>query len=256
MNFDAAETSRTYTDRAVDASWMEWCRTQLHPIDKDVVDIGCGGGIYSFGFAAAGAKSVVGVDQSRQYIHEAAQAGNTSSTVSFRVGSASQTTLPDGCADIVFERALIHHLPEQQQHENAVEALRILRPSGLLCVQDRTFADVQASDADFWIRSTLFEAFPHLLDFERSRRPSTNGYADLLRQAGFAEVTVWPYREIRRRYASFEQLRDEILSRKGKSILFALSEAELRRYCELLEQKSASHPLIECDAWTVWLARP
>jgi SAM-dependent methyltransferase len=255
MQFDAAETSRTYSDRAADDSWREWCRETLVPLGKDVVDIGCGGGIYSLGFADLGARSVIGVDQSRQYIEEARLSAGERQRVSFRQGSASATGLADDCADIVFERALIHHLNEEQKRECAVEAKRLLNNHGLLIVQDRTFEDVQAADPAFWIRSTLFDAFPRLLDFEQSRRPSRSEYSDLLGQCRFGSIAVRAYQEVRRTYDTFDELRREILTRKGKSILFELNDRELDRYCEMLQEKSVSHPLVECDLWTVWMAR-
>lgn len=255
MHFDSAATRRTYSDRTVDDSWNEWCVAHLAPAGKDVVDIGCGGGIYALGFAALGARSVVGVDRSRQYLDESTEAARGLENVSFHEADASRTALPDACADIVFERAVIHHLEDAQKRENAVEALRILRPGGVLCAQDRTLADIQTAHPHLWIRATLFEVFPRLLDLESARRPSKDGYSGMLREVGFANVETLPYQEIRKRYGSFAQLRDEILTRKGKSILFELNDDELRRYCDRLEEKSASHPLIECDLWTVWLAR-
>lgn len=255
MRFDAPETSGSYSGRAVDGDWKRWCAARLAPAGKDVVDIGCGGGIYAFAFASLGAGTVIGIDSSRQYVDEALRAAAAHPNVSFRPGSASATTLPDACADLVFERALIHHLTETQRRENAAEALRILRPAGRLAVQDRTFDDVASSNPDSWIRNTLFEAFPGLLEVERSRRPSSNGYARLLREEGFEEVHLLSYEEVRKRYASFDQLRQEILARKGKSLLFELTDEELHVYCRALERKASVAPLIEKDTWTIWDAR-
>jgi ubiquinone/menaquinone biosynthesis C-methylase UbiE len=256
MKFDAPRTSRTYSDRTADDTWKSWCAARLAPAGRDVVDVGCGGGIYTLGFASLGARSVIGVDGSRRYIAEALRAAAAHPNVSFRLGSASATTLPQHCADIVFERALIHHLTEAQQRENAGEALRVLRPGGRLIVQDRTFDDVASSNPDFWIRNTLFEVFPRLLDVERSRRPSWKGYARLLREEGFEDVQSLSYGEVRRRYASFDQLREEILARKGKSLLFELTDQELDIYCRALQSRSDAAPLIEKDAWTIWIAVP
>src|SRR5690349_9008031 len=71
VQFASPAAARTYSDRGVDLSWNEWAAENLQPARKDVVDIGCGGGIYSFGFAALGARSVIGVDKTDQYIAEA-----------------------------------------------------------------------------------------------------------------------------------------------------------------------------------------
>ena len=254
MQFASPATARTYSDRAVAASWNDWAAQNLMPAGKDVVDIGCGGGIYSFGFAALGARSVIGIDKSRQYIDEARHGVAQFETVAFRSGNAEDTQLPEASADIVFERALIHHLTEPQMAGNAAEAKRLLRDGGVFAVQDRTIEDVQSDDPQHWIRATLFEVFPSLLDSERARRPSRQRYRDLLIATGFRTVRELRYDEVRRRYASVDQLRTEILSRKGKSILFELSDAELELYCSRLEKEARDRPLIEQDPWTVWLA--
>ena len=254
MQFASPATARTYSDREVDSSWRDWAVENLMPAGKDVIDIGCGGGIYSFAFAALGARSVIGIDQSRQYIDEAKQRVSPSDAITFCSGTAEDTQLPEGSADIVFERAVIHHMTEEQKARNAAGARRLLRDGGLFAVQDRTIEDVQSSDPQHWIRATLLDAFPRLLDSERRRRPSKERYRNLLIGAGFGEVQELQYDEVRQRYVSFDQLRSEILLRKGKSILFELSDAELELYCRRLEEKVTDRPLIERDPWTVWLA--
>jgi 2-polyprenyl-3-methyl-5-hydroxy-6-metoxy-1,4-benzoquinol methylase len=255
MEFSSPAAANLYSDRAVDASWKAWARVHLIPEGKDVIDLGCGGGIYSFGFAELGARSVIGIDASEPYIAEASSRLPGTGALSFRVGHAEQTCLASECADLVFERALIHHLKEPEQSRNALEVKRLLRPGGLWVVQDRTMEDVQSAQPQHWIRAMLFELFPHLMAFEMKRRPSRQAYAQLLKQAGFADVREMRYEEVRKTYDAFEDLQAEILARKGKSILFELSDAELARYCEKLREKAEAPPFTECDAWTVWLAK-
>jgi ubiquinone/menaquinone biosynthesis C-methylase UbiE len=254
MHFASPETARTYADRSVDRSWMDWVERTLSPAGKDVVDIGCGGGIYSFGFAAAGATTVTGIDQSPQYISEAIGSAPPSAGMSFKVGSAEHVPVPNESADIVFERALIHHLGPDAKRSNASESFRILRRGGVLAVQDRTFEDAQSTEPEHWIRASLFEVFPRLVEFERERRPSRPEYSNLLAGASFSRVIELRYDEVRKIYGSFEALAEEIRSRKGKSILFELTDAELERYVERLRARAPMDALIERDLWTVWLA--
>ena len=47
---------------------------RIAPVGKDVIDLGCGGGIYVGQFLACGAHGVIGVDSSKPYIEEAQQA--------------------------------------------------------------------------------------------------------------------------------------------------------------------------------------
>src|SRR6476661_9744431 len=84
MQFASPVTARTYSDRAVDRSWSEWAAENLMPAGKDVVDIGCGGGIYSRGFAALGARSVIGVDKTAQYVAEASSGVTHDGAITFR----------------------------------------------------------------------------------------------------------------------------------------------------------------------------
>jgi SAM-dependent methyltransferase len=218
-----------------------------------VVDLGCGGGIYSRGFASLGAKSVIGIDLSPRYIDEAQKASGSFSVLRFAMGSADNSGLPDRCADIVFHRAVIHHLNAEGQARGAAEMYRILESGGKCVVQDRTLEDVESARPDHWVRSTLFEVFPRLLETERARRPTTAAYAKIMKESGFGTIDVLQYAETRKRYSSFEELETEILARKGKSILFELSDAELRTYCKALAQKRATPPIIEADSWTVWI---
>jgi ubiquinone/menaquinone biosynthesis C-methylase UbiE len=253
MKFDAPTAQGIYGGRSADATWENWCEEYLRPNGRDVVDIGCGGGIYAAAFLKLGARSVTGIDKTQQYVDEAiARCGQ--GKITFRRAKATQTGLPDRFADIVFERALVHHLMESERIANAAESLRILRPGGILCVQDRTFENTQDKGPEFWMRTTLFEEFPRLVDFESHRRPDAQAYMDVLRANGFSDVRTCLLSETRKRYQSFDELRAEILSRKGKSILFELSDKELVHYCELLEAKSKTRPLVETDKWTIWLA--
>jgi ubiquinone/menaquinone biosynthesis C-methylase UbiE len=255
FDFESPQFERTYSDRSVDDDWRSWCDRQLEPIGKDVVDLGCGGGIYARGFVEQGARSVVGIDASEQYVREATQASGAFPQARFAVGSAHATGLEDASADIVFHRAVIHHLDASEQTEGAREMLRILRVGGIAVIQDRTIEDVRSIDPRHWIRSTLIEMFPRLLDFERARRPSTQAYADILLRAGFAAPRTLIYPEVRKVYASVSELSSEILARKGKSILHQLSDAELARYCEALTRRVEDLPIVEADSWTVWIAK-
>lgn len=253
MEFKSSITSRTYSDRVADQTWSTWASENLSPRNKDVVDIGCGGGIYSFAFASLGAKSVVGIDSSPQYIAEASNSAKNFGTIRFQIGTAFGTGLPSHCSDLVFERALIHHLSKAEQEQNLLEIRRLLRPKSLAVIQDRTIENVQSKDSAHWIRSTLFETYPSLYAFEQNRRPVNADYQKLIEKAGFQNIKTLTYDEIRKTYSNFDQLKKEILSRKGKSILFELTDEELLAYTDRLKAKATKHALVETDTWTVWL---
>lgn len=255
MDFGATSAADTYSGRQADRSWKEFCITNLSPKGKDVADVGCGGGIYTLAFASLEAKSVVGIDKSEQYISNANALLNKPENVRFAVGDAVSTGLKDKDYDLVFERALIHHLTEEEQMLNVQEAARILRKDGVLAVQDRTFEDVLDNHPNHWIRATLFKCFPELSEFERARRPSERGYQKILESSPLKTQAPLKFAERRNTYASISELKEEVRSRKGKSILFQLTDDQLEFYCKKLEQVSVGKSLEEVDQWTLWCAK-
>ncbi len=255
MDFSASSAKKIYSDRSPHLIWEQWCTTTLMPKGKDIADIGCGGGIYTRAFAMLGAKSVVGVDNSSQYIVDAEKASIEYTNVAYVVAEAKNTGLESDSIDIAFERALIHHFPVEAQENNIIEIKRILRGAGILAVQDRTYEDVISSDPAHWVRATLFECFPQLLQFEKSRRPHKVGYKELLERLHFHTLKIMSLIEVRRVYSSFQELEKEILERKGKSILFELNDQQLKQYCLELKRKFTGKNLEEIDQWTIWLAK-
>ena len=254
MDFTTSSTKNIYSDRSAHLGWKQWCVSTLVPKGKDIADIGCGGGIYSRAFSSLGANSVIGIDSSAQYIVDAVEASQGYDNVSYMVADATNTGLDNHSVDIAFERALIHHFSINQQKQNIIELRRVLRRFGTLAVQDRTYEDVCNIDPAHWIRATLFKCFPQLLEFERSRRPLRSGYRKMLKELGFQIVDVATLDEVRKVYKSFIELESEILARKGKSILFELSDIQLKHYCSELQKVSADQKLEEIDRWTIWVA--
>lgn len=251
MKFEAPTTAGVYAGRAVDDSWSAWSAEKIQPAGKDVVDIGCGGGIYSGGFLQSGAKSVIGLDLSLQYLREAR---DTFPDAHFVRSACEAIPLSADCADVIFQRALTHHLNQLQQRDNAAEMARILRHDGVAIIQTRTMEDVMSRLDVHWMRRELMDLFPRLLHYERSRRPDRESYRALLLQNGFATVEIETYAEVRRLYGSWDELEADMLARKGKSILFQLNERELKQYVRRLHRAAHGMPLVEQDQWTVWIA--
>ena len=254
LEFGSNAPAGVYGAREVTDVWRRWAADRLAPSGKDVVDIGCGAGIYSRGFAGLGARSVVGIDLSEAYVAEAAKASPHHPSLRFALGRADATGLPESCADLAYMRAVIHHLSESEQAAAAAEMLRVLRPGGQCVVQDRTLADVEADAPEYWIRATLVRLYPRLIDVERARRPNASAFTGRLRRVGFEEVVQGTLAETRKIYDSFTALETEILTRRGKSILFELTDEQLRAYCEALRRVCPPGPVVEIDPWTVWFA--
>ena len=250
IDFHDTANRRTYSDRAADPSWVQAVRELVDPAGATVIDVGCGGGTYTRAWHDLGAARVTGIDFSEPILDTARQSHGDLPGVGFQRGDAAATGLPDGCADVVFERALIHHVPDLAAV--AAEAARVLRPGGVYLVQDRTPDDVARPGSPEHPRGWLFEIFPRLLDVENARRPGDSAVRAALSSAGFAEVSGTTLEEVRRRYVDREDYLAEIAQRTGRSILHELSDAELDHLVAELRRRLPEGPLVERDRWTLW----
>jgi SAM-dependent methyltransferase len=192
------------------------------------------------------------VDFSGPILAEARAAHGELPGVRFTLGEAAATGLPDASAAVVFERALVHHVPDLASV--AAEAGRILRPGGAYLVQDRTPDDVAQPGSADHLRGWFFDVFPRLLDVENGRRPTTTAVSTALEAAGFDDVTTASVWEVRRRYGDREDHLAEIAQRTGRSILHELSDAELEHLVGELRARLPHGPVVERDRWTLWRA--
>ncbi|OZI66915.1 class I SAM-dependent methyltransferase [Bordetella genomosp. 11] len=253
IDFHSEAVKDTYAHREAHADWAKAMEALARPAGKRVVDVGCGGGIYSLAWADLGAARVTGVDFSEVMVDTATRQSDGRPGLSFQVGAADDTGLPAGSADVVFERALIHHLADYTDCFR--EAARLLSPGGMLLVQDRTVDDVRLPGSAQHIRGYFFECFPRLAAFESGRRPSDGRVRQALEAAGFGGIesrTLW---ETRRTYGDFEALASDLRARTGRSILHELSDAEIEELIGFIRQRvPAGSAIVEQDRWTIWSA--
>lgn len=253
IDFHDPANGLTYAQRVAGPEWVETMGQLLACESPRVVDVGCGGGTYCLAWLDVGAASVVGVDFSEANLRGAAQSCGEVPGLSWRLGDAVDTGLAGGCADVVFQRALIHHLPDLASA--FTEAFRLLTPSGQLIVQDRTMADVLQPGSRSHLRGYFFTVFPELVDIERERRPDPVAVLEGLRAAGFTQVTEHRIVETRRTYPDREAVRVDICARTGRSILHELTDGELGALAdEVVSHLPVGEPVAEVDHWTVWAA--
>jgi SAM-dependent methyltransferase len=253
IDFADPANRRTYSGRDADATWAGLIGGLVDPADGVVVDIGCGGGTYTRAWSQLGARRVVGVDASAPVLDSARQDHGALPGVEFVEGDAAATGLPDGEADVVFERALVHHIADLGPV--VAEARRLLRPGGTYLVQDRTPDDVTIAGSPEHPRGWLFEVFPRLLEIENGRRRSADTVSRELAETGFTDVTTSSLWEVRRRYADREDYLAEIRTRTGRSILHDLDDPEIDHLVSRLRDRLPDGPLVEQDRWTLWTAR-
>lgn len=254
IDFHDQANRLTYTHRRAGEEWARMIHSVVAPGGARVVDVGCGGGVYCAAWLDLGASSVTGVDFSAAMLSAARERHPAGGGVEFRQGSAEATGLPDTCADVVFARALIHHLADPAAFFR--EARRLLAPGGTLIVQDRTMRDVALPGSSTHLRGYLFERFPGLLDVERARRPEAAAVESAVRGAGFPAVHTLGLSEVRREYATKDEVREDLMARTGRSILHELTDGQLAELADHIDGRLPdSVPIKETDRWTVWAAR-
>ena len=101
VDFHDEECRFDYTKRQVDSSWIEMILKIVNPQGKNVIDIGCGGGIYTRAWAQLNAAHVFGLDFSENMVQTAKEFSTNFSNASFLVGNAVSTGLESQIADIV-----------------------------------------------------------------------------------------------------------------------------------------------------------
>jgi hypothetical protein len=77
-----------------------------------------------------------------------------------------------------------------------------------------------------------------------------------MKQAGFRQVDVQQWWEIRAKHPNKEALKKDLAERTGRSILHDLTDDELERLiCFIMEQLPSNQEIIEEDRWTIWIGK-
>ncbi|MHA1995412.1 MAG: class I SAM-dependent methyltransferase [Candidatus Hodarchaeales archaeon] len=253
INFHDEKNRFKYAKRQVDSDWFKKILEIVNPQKKHVIDIGCGGGIYTRAWAQLGTTHVLGLDFSEEMIQTAIELSVNFPNTSFLVGNAISTGLEDQIADIVFERALIHHIADISSCIN--EVFRLLRSGGMYIIQDRTPEDVAVPASKKHVRGYFFEKFPFLLDIEYKRRPKTNIIQEKLKETGFREIKSYSLWETRKIYQNLAGLTSDLRERTGRSILHEISNKQLEEIINYISFNIQSEKMIiEKDRWTIWSA--
>ena len=252
IDFHSEAIRGAYAQRDADTGWADAMTAIVDPAGKRVADVGCGGGIYSRAWRALGASEVVGVDFSARMVADARERAAGQLGLAFQQGNAAATGLAPASRDIVFQRALIHHL--ESCEPAFAEAHRVLAPGGWLIVQDRTPADVELPGNPEHLRGWFFERFPRLLAIEAARRPTSETVEKALRSTGFGTMQTRTLWEMRRTYATIGDLERDLAARTGRSILHALDDGDLRDLIAFIRERIGPPPIVEKDRWTIWSA--
>ncbi|MFB7138987.1 class I SAM-dependent methyltransferase [Gottfriedia sp. NPDC056225] len=254
IDFHDAQNKMTYTSREADPSWLELMKDNIDLNGKNVVDLGCGGGIYSIALAKLNVNQVTAVDFSEEMLKGAVENCKDYNNIMFSKGDAYDTKLPSSSYDVILERALVHHLDSLTKCFS--EANRLLKKNGILIVQDRTPEDCLLPGGENHLRGYFFDQYPKLKTKEIVRRYDSKEMQSALGSAGFhlkKEMKLW---ETRRIYNDLDSLKTDLLLRTGRSILHELTDDELTNLVKFIEKKlKHQEPIIEKDRWTIWIAK-
>ncbi|MFJ8527179.1 class I SAM-dependent methyltransferase [Bacillus sp. NPDC094106] len=253
INFHDPNNKYTYATRNADVSWGEMIQSIIDVKNKKIIDIGCGGGIYTKELSFMGAKKVVGFDFSKEMLQAAEENCAAFSNISFVHGDAHHLPFVNETFDIVISRAVIHHL--QDIPKFLLEASRILKKDGMLILQDRTIEDCTIPGSPEHIRGYFFSIYPKLIQTEAKRRPKAAFVQQLLTKSGLHPLpfqTIW---EIRKIHDSIETLLQDLSPRIGRSILYELTDSELSQLLHHIHTELNNiAPIVERDRWTIWSA--
>ncbi|GLO65485.1 MULTISPECIES: class I SAM-dependent methyltransferase [Oceanobacillus] len=254
IDFHSFENTNSYSNRAVDLTWIEKLQSFIEsPQNKVAVDMGCGGGLYTKVLADLGFKEIYGIDFSDAMLTSASNNYHHLKQTHFLKGTAYTSGLKSSSIDFYLQRAVLHHLSEPEAA--FMEAARILRNGGIIFIQDRTIEDCLIPGSTSHLRGYLYYDFPELIEIEKQRRPTISETIGQLKTAGFTEIKYMNLWEVRKQYASFQELRKDIQSRKGRSILHELTDDEIKLWIQKLENRLPNDmEITEKDRWTIWVA--
>lgn len=254
MDFHKETNQYSYTSREADQNWIDHLLKYILIDDKDVLDIGCGGGIYSKALSLAGAKTVTAMDYSNVMLEGARENCKGVADICFKRGNALDTNLDSESYDIVLERALIHHIDKLQVCFK--EAHRLLSRDGIFIIQDRTPEDCLIKGDKNHIRGYFFEKYPQLINIEVSRRHKSDKVKQALLDTSFTLIYELQYWERRKTYSTINDLEIDLLTRKGRSILHELNDEQLKELVNYIKSKFDENEMIEeKDRWSIWIAK-
>jgi ubiquinone/menaquinone biosynthesis C-methylase UbiE len=252
IDFEDPENRDTYVGRTADPAWSDLYSRVVQPRGRHIADVGCGGGIYTKAIAELQPAWILGIDSSHLSLDSALQYCAGVPNVAFLRTDAEALAVPDRVFDNVVERALIHHFKSLDR--NFHEVFRVLKPQGTLWLQDRTVEDALQPPSEEHIRGFYMVFDEKLRNTEIERRRSAEDIIGALRSAGFRNVWSEKVRELRKVFQSPEELREEILTRRGRSILHGLDDQELEQLASFVVGQFSDWPVHERDTWTVWIA--
>ena len=109
---------------------------------RDVLDVGCGHGMFARELAARGARAV-GMEISEAQLGDARDRGGLA-PVQYVIGRGEALPLDDASMDVVAFMRSLHHVPRDAMAGALREAGRVLRPGGVVYIAE------PVAEGDYW----------------------------------------------------------------------------------------------------------
>jgi ubiquinone/menaquinone biosynthesis C-methylase UbiE len=153
-----------------------------------ILDAGCGTGSYLYALKDL-VGSLVGLDGSRAMLTQAAQKCRSAPNVTLEEGSILKLHFPDHAFDGVMINQVLHHLDAasdfQQLRQCVGEVLRVLKPTGALCINTCSREQIKAQ-GPIW----YYTMFPEAAAFIAPRYIPVHQLCSMLEGAGLVGVSV------------------------------------------------------------------
>ena len=218
--------------------FLEWARP---PLDRDILDVGCGTGALSEALLHRGAQAVVGVDPSPRYVEFASARLGGGGNAAFNVGSVMDLPFSDGRFGAAVSNLVLNFVPEPLRA--AREMRRVVRSGGAVaaCVWD--YAGRMELLHNFWDAAVALD--PGARNFVEGARFSIcnpENLAKLFRETDLSEVEVTNV-DLPVRFANFEDYWRPFLGGQGPAGGYTMSLTEERRrdLRELLRSRLRPH---------------
>lgn len=192
---------------------------------SDFLEVGCGTGNYSIALSAAAGCRGAGVDPSAEML---AIARSRTESIHFQRGRAEALPFTGDSFDLIFSVDVIHHLTDRPAFFR--EALRLLRPGGLICTVTDSAEDIRR-------RRPLSSHFPELVGVELARYPGIDTLEREMAAAGFERI--WTEKvELSYPLSDIQGYRE-----RAYSSLHLIPEDAFRRGIVRMEQELSQRPI-------------
>lgn len=198
--------------------------------DKVVLDAACGTG-YGSNILAKSAKSVLGIDISKNTITENIKNFSDAKNLKFEVMDVSKISIPDNSIDVIVSFETIEHLKEDKINSMLNEFHRVLKKEGMLIVST---PDVRNYSLNYFIHSNGY----HLTEFNFMEFKNILSKKFHIIEEYYQDQSLQPLRKfltalmVNRFFAVFFQK----IWRGIKSVFFY--EVEVKKYTEDLKQNT------------------